>query len=165
MSLVTPRVVWHRRHSSWCLSQITHIVVVHIAYLPIIPLWVGCYVQSTVINTYLFNHLFICIIFHYFLLFCIIFHYYHCLFIVKVVHIQLWHCFDTVKSHTCVVVVFLWGPQTMFGLWYCIWKIQHTKFLGGYVWHSEINIPLFSPFTHLVLLWIIHFYIFPNFLL
>ena len=36
-----------------------------------------------------------------------------------------------------------YGVHRPLDLWYCIWKIHHTKLLGGYVWHGEINITSF----------------------
>ena len=137
MSLVTPGVAWHRRHSSWCLWG-SHTLLLYICIFAHYPT-MGEIMCATVINTYLFNCLFICIIFYYFSLFFIII---IIISIVEVVHIQLWHCFNTVKSYICVVVVFLWGSQT---IWFVILHSENTahKIFGGYVWHGEINVTSF----------------------
>ena len=106
--------------------------------------------QSTVINTYLFNHLVIYIIFKYLSLFVIIFHYIIIVIsLLKVVHIQLWHCFMMVECifhlNICVVV-FLWGPQTV---WFVILHLENTahEIWGGMCDTVKLISPLFTIYT------------------
>ena len=108
--------------------------------------------RPTVINTYLFNHL---VHLHYFPFFFIISHYFFIIIIIvisllKVVHMQLWHCFDTMKLHILVLLLFLWGPQTV---WFVILHLENTahRIFGGYVWHrwnwGHLKSPIFTVYT------------------
>ena len=97
--------------------------------------------QSTVINTYLFNYLVIFIIFHYFPLFHIIFHYFHYHFTVKSathsvvtllwsseMHIPFIHSSFFIQI-LVLLVSFLWGPQTV---WFVILHLEcSTQNFGG----------------------------------
>ena len=140
-------VAWHRRHSSWHLWG-SHILlyILHISPLS----HYGCNNmcdQLWSIHTYLIIWLFslFSIIFHYFSLFFIIIIIIIVISLFKVVHIQLWHCFDTVKSYTCVVV-FLWGPQTV---WFVILHLGNTahKFFGGYCDTVKLISPILTIYT------------------
>ena len=159
MSLVTPGVAWHRRHSSWYLWG-SHILLLCIHMFPQYPT-VGDIMcnQLWSIHTYLI----VCLFALFFIIFIII------ISLLKVVHIQLWHCFNTwwnaYSTHILVLLLCSFGVHRL--LWFVILHFENTahKNFGGYVWHGEINTTSFPPFTHLVLQWIIHFYIFLNSLL
>ena len=62
-------------------------------------------------------------------------------------------------------MLLIYGVHRPLGLWYCIRNIQHTKLWGSMCDTVKILSPLFSPFTHLILLWTIHPCIISNLLL
>ena len=137
-SLVTPWVARHRRHSSWRLwgSHILLLCILHICSLSHCECNGMCN-QLWSIHTYPIN-----LLFSYIPLFFIIFIIIIIILVLlwKVVHIQLWHCFDAAKcvfiylfiQYICVVLFHSFGIHRPFGLWYCIWNAAHKMF-GGYV--------------------------------
>ena len=116
---------------------ITHIVVVHIHICPL-----SHYGWSNVCNQLWSIHIYsiICL----FALFFIISHYFSWLF-----SLLNWYTFscDTALiqwNNIFVLLLCSFGVHRPFGLWYCIWKIQHTKFLGGMCDTVKLISPLFT---------------------
>ena len=149
-----PWVARYRRHSSWALMGTTYIVVVHITYLLTFPWWVQLYVQLTVVDQIDPINLLFFIIIHYF-------HYYH-----YFDHYHHYSHFCCWKSGTHSVVTLLWTVKCVIihfiyhSILICLvlfhsfgfhlvcdtaFGMQHTKFLGGYVWPSDLWVVFRSP--------------------
>ena len=114
-SLVTPRVVWHRRHSSWHLwgSHILLLYKFHICPFS----HCGC---NNMCNQLWSIHIYLIVInLHYFPLFFIIL-YYSSLFFIIVIHFHHYYSCFAVKSGTHSVVTLLWNSE----IWILICQIS-----------------------------------------
>ena len=176
-SLVTPWVVWHRRHSSWHLWG-SHILLLYIlSYLLTFPTG-EC---NSMCNQLWSNHTYsINLLFSYIPLFFIIFiiFIFISIIIILILLCERWYTFscDTTLMQRSVfsfisfnifvtcVVSFLWGPQTV---WFVILHLKCStqnfsgvcvtqSMFGWYLGHLESPITLG---THLVLMWIFHIFI------
>ena len=135
-SLVTPWVVRHRRHSSWHLwgPHTLLLYILHICSLPTVSVIICAINCGLIIHNYLIYFHSI----HFSLLFLSLFSYFHYShFAVKVVHIQLWHCFEQwnvfsfISFNILVLCCFI--PLGSTGHLVCdtAFGMQHTKFFFG----------------------------------
>ena len=95
--------------------------------------------QPTVINKYLFNFF--------------VYLYHFSLFALLLFHCLKWYTFscDTALIQWTLYLIYIFvllfcsfGVHRPLGLWYCISKIQHTKFLGGMCDMVKLIPPLFT---------------------
>ena len=119
---------------------ITYIVVVHIHICPLSHCaWNNVQLWSI----------------HIYLIVCF-FLYYFSLFLLLSFPCQRWYTFscDTALIQWNVSLIYIsvllfysCGVHRPVSLWYCIWKIQHTKFLGGMCDMVKLISPLFTIYT------------------